>query len=135
LAQAIALTMQSETTKIALINFSSKSKKLNIDVKQASNGSYDLDVSEGYVSVLKPIGNLPAMELISQKDFLKNIQLLNSNFDLIFLCADNDDAISLLRALEGQKMFHLMMARTRRTKKYTLQSICSLFPIQGLLYD
>jgi len=51
------------------------------------------------------------------------------------LSADDGDAISLLRALEGQKMFHITLARTKKTKSATLAQMRSLLPIQGLLYD
>ena len=78
---------------------------------------------------------MAAMELLSQRDFWKNTQSLNSTFDLVFLCADNGDAISLLSALEGQKTFHITLARTEHTKSATLIHMRSLLPIQGLLYD
>jgi hypothetical protein len=54
---------------------------------------------------------------------------------MVFLCADNGDAISLLSALEGQKMFHITIAKTKKTKSTTLLHMRSLLPIQGLLYD
>ena len=134
-AQALALTMQSEDTKIAVIDFSAKSRKLATDTEQMSVGSFVIAACEVNVSVLRPQGTLTAVELISQKDFLKNIKSLNSKFDVVFLCADNGDAVSLLRALEGEKMFHLTLARTRHTKSDALLSMRSLLPIQGLLHD
>jgi hypothetical protein len=53
----------------------------------------------------------------------------------VFLCADGSDAISLLGALEGQKIFHITVARTKKTKSAILMHMRSLLPIQGLLYD
>lgn len=134
-AVALALTMQSDNINIAIINFSEKSQKLNLNNTQSSVGSFVVVEIEGKVSVLKPEANVKAIELVSQKDFLKNIQSLDSNFDLIFLCADDGDAISLLRALEGQQMFHLTIARTKYTKSDTLLTMSSLLQIQGLLHD
>ena len=75
------------------------------------------------------------MELLSHRDFWGKIQSLNSTFDLVFLCADNEDAISLLSALEGQKTFHITLARTKNTKSATIAKMRSLLPIQGLLHD
>ena len=75
------------------------------------------------------------MELLGQKDFAKNMHALSSTFDLLFLCADNDNAISLLRALQGQKMFHIISARTKYTKTSDLVHMSSLLPIQGLIHD
>ena len=134
-ACALALGMQSDSINIAIIDFSKESKNLNLNTKQASFGSFIAYESMHQVSILRPENNLKAIELISQKEFLKKIHLLNSEFNLIFLCADNGDSISLLRALEKQKIFHLMLARIKHTKSSTIQRFRSLVPIQGLLHD
>ena len=134
-ARALASYMQSDTMKVAVIDFSSRAKKLDIDEKKQSVKSFDITECVGHVSVLIPGDNLSSMELLSHKDFWEKIQTLNSTFDLIFLCADNSDAISLLSALEGQKMFHIALARTKNTKSAILEQMCSFLPIQGLLHD
>jgi uncharacterized protein involved in exopolysaccharide biosynthesis len=134
-ARALASYMKSDTMKVAVIDFSSTAKKLDFDDEMLSVGSFVISEHAGLVSVLRPDGDLTAMELLIQKGFYKNIQSLNSTFDLLFLCADNGDAISLLRALEGQKTFHITLARTKKTKSTTLAQMRSLLPIQGLLYD
>ena len=134
-ARALASYMQSDTMKVAVIDFSSKGEILDTDAERLSVGSFVVADSAGHVSVLRPGGDLAAMELLSQRDFWKNTQSLNSTFDLVFLCADNGDAISLLSALEEQKTFHITLARTKHTKSATLARMRSLLPIQGLLYD
>ena len=134
-ARALASYMQSDTVKVAVVDFSSRAKKLGIDLERLSVGSFVVAESAGNISILRPDGDLAAMELLSQRSFWKNIQSLNSTFDLVLLCADNSDAISLLSALEGQKMFHITIAKTKKTKSATLIHMRSLLPIQGLLYD
>ena len=134
-ARALANYMQSESMKVAVIDFSSRAKKLNIDGERPSVGSFVIAESAGHISVLRPDEDLAAIELLSHRDFWKKTQSLNSTFDLVFLCADNGDAISLLSALEGQKTFHISLARTKKTKSATLMHMRSLLPIQGLLYD
>jgi uncharacterized protein involved in exopolysaccharide biosynthesis len=134
-ARTLASYMQSDTLKIAVIDFSSKSKKLDAKKKRPSVGSFVVVENMDNVSVLRANDNLTAMELLSQRDFVKNIHSLSSTIDLLFLCADNNDAISLLRALQGQKAFHLTLARTKHTKSANLALISSLLPIQGLLHD
>jgi hypothetical protein len=134
-ARALASYMQSDTVKVAVVDFSSRAKKLGIDLERLSVGSFVVAESAGHISILRPDGDLAAMELLSQRSFWKNIQSLNSTFDLVLLCADNSDAISLLSALEGQKMFHITIAKTKKTKSATLIHMRSLLPIQGLLYD
>ena len=134
-ARALASYMQSDTMTVAVIDFSSRAKKLDIDRERLSVGSFVVAESAGHVSILRPDGDLAAMELLSQRGFWENTQSLNPTFDLVFLCADNCDAISLLSALEGQKTFHITLARTKNTKSATLAQMRSLLPIQGLLYD
>ena len=134
-ARGLASYMQSDTMKVAVIDFSSRAKKLDIDDERLSVKSFVVAERTGHVSVLRPDGALAAMELVSHRDFWKSTESLNSTFDLVFLCADNDDAISLLSALEGQKTFHITLARTKKTKSATLAHMRSLLPIQGLLYD
>jgi hypothetical protein len=134
-ARALASYMQSETMKVAVINFSSRAKKLNIEKEWLTVESFIISETRGHISVLRPDRDLAAMELLSNRDFLKKIQSLKSTFDLVILCADNNDAISLLSALEGQKTFHITIARTKKTKSATIEQMRSLIPIQGLLYD
>ena len=110
-------------------------KKLDTDDKRLSIGSFVVAESVEHLVVLRPDGDLNAMDMLSQKGFWENIQSLNSTFDLVFLCADNNNAISLLSALEGKKMFHITLAQTKKTKSATLTKMLSLLPIQGLLYD
>jgi uncharacterized protein involved in exopolysaccharide biosynthesis len=135
IARALASYMQSETVKIAVINFSSTAKKIDINQKKLSVGSFVVAECVGHVSDLRPGSELTAMELLAQKDFRESIQLLNSNFDLVFLSADNGDAMCLLSALEGLKAFHITLAQTKKTKSATITQMRSRIPIQGLLHD
>jgi uncharacterized protein involved in exopolysaccharide biosynthesis len=134
-ARSLASYMQSKSLKIALIDFSSNAKKQNIDDERLSVGSFFVDEYSDHVSVLKPHGELDAMELLSQKGFWENLQSLTAKFDLVFLCADNGDAISLLSAAEAQNSFHITIARTKYTKSATLAEMRLRLPIQGLLHD
>ena len=134
-ALALAFSMQSNDTNIAIIDFSNKNKKQILNSNQTSIGPFIIDENKDQVSILRPTGVTIPMELTSKKDFLKNIHSLNKSFDLIFLCADNSDAISLLRVIEGEKIFHLTLARIKHTKINILLSMRSLLPFQGLIHD
>jgi hypothetical protein len=134
-ARLLASYVQSKTMKVAVINFSSKAKQLNIDYERLSVGSFVVAEHADHLSVLEPNGNLAAIELLGQRDFWKSIKTLNSTFDLVFLSADNSDAISLISAIEGQEMFHITLARTKKTKSAALLEMRSRLPIQGLLYE
>ncbi len=134
-ARSIGSYMQSENTKIGIIDFSTKGKKLDIDDDGLDVGSFVIVETEGQISVLQPNENLEAMEMLSQRNFIEKIQSLKSRFDLVFLCADNKIALNLLSALEGQKVFHITLARTKHTKTATIAQMRSLLPIQGILYD
>lgn len=133
-AKALACYMQFDGIKVAIINFSERSKKLDIKEESSSVGTFIAETG-GHTSILWPDGDLLPIDLLSRRDFLKNLQSLHSTYDLIFLCADDVDAISLLRALEGQKIFHVMVARIKHTKSRALANMRSLIPIQGLLHD
>ena len=135
LARALASYMKYPSMKVALIDFSSSAKEQDIDCEKPSVGSFIVTESANHVSILRPNGGLAAMELLCHRDFSKKIKTLNTAFDLVILCADNGDAISLLSALEKQKIFHITIARTRKTKSDTLMHMRSLLPIQGLLHD
>jgi len=134
-ARALASYMQSDTMKVAIINFSSRAEKLSDYDKKLSIESFVVTESVGHLSILRPNSSLVAMELLSHKDFRKNTNMLNSSFNLVFLCADNNDATSLLNALEGQKMFHITLAKTKKTKSTNLEHMRARLPIQGLIYD
>jgi len=134
-ARALSSYMQSDTMKIAIIDFSSRDKKIDVDDESLSVGTFIITERLGHLSILMPDSELEAIEMLSQRDFWRNTQTLNSTFDLIFLCADNTNAISLLTALEGKKVHHITLARTKRTKSATMNQMRSLLPIQGLLHD
>ena len=136
-ARSIASYIQSHSLKIAIIDFSAKISNQNTDTnsEKLSTGPFNVAETAGNVSTLIPDGDLAIMELLSQRDFVKNIQSLSSSIDLLFLCADNNDSISLLSALDGQKTFHITLARTKKTKSTFLTQMRSRIQIQGLLYD
>ena len=134
-ALALASYMQSKTMDIAIIDFSSKENEPYSNTDGTLFGSFVTGESEGHITVLKPDGQWTAIELLRLKDFWTRIQSLNSTFNLVFLCADNIDAISLLNALEKQNIFHITLARTKKTKSAILRQMRLLLPIQGLFYD
>ena len=134
-ARALASYMQSDSVRVAVIDFSSKDRNLDNKEEKLSVGSFVITETVGNVSILRPSDDLEAIELLSKTDFAKNLNSLSSTIDFLFLCADNKDAISLSRALQGQKSFHIMLARTKHTKLADLAQIKLLLPIQGLLHD
>ena len=134
LGKSLAIYMSSDNLKIALMNFSSHVEKIRTHDKGLSLGSFIVEENFGQVSVLKPFENLASIDLLSQKDFIKKTLSLNSTFDLVFLCADNDNAISLLSALEGQKSFHIAILKAKKTKSATISRMRALLPIKGLVY-
>jgi len=134
-ARAIACYMQSDSVNIAIIDFSTRVKKKKIDGEILFDNSFIVSENVDNISILRLENNLSGIEFLSRRNFWKNIKSLNSKYDLVFLSADNNNAISLLNALEGQRLFHITLARTKKTKSSTLLLIRSLLPIQGLLHD
>ena len=60
---------------------------------------------------------------------------IESDFDLVFISADNFDAISLLNTYVSQDVLHFTSARVRKTKFDALTELCKILPVQGLIYE
>ena len=135
LAKVIAAYVENTSSKIAIINFSDKDKNQKIWNEHEMIGSFHVLEQEGNISILKPKKCRSELDFLSQRDFINNVQSLNDAFSLVLLCADNLDAVSLSRAIQYQKVFHINLSRTRYTKMGILSQICTLLPIQGLFHD
>jgi hypothetical protein len=136
LAKALATYMQSDIVKIAVINFSEKTLTNHISEKNAL--SHNLFITaEVYknISILHTRKDLVLIELLGQSDFQKQIEMLHPEFDIIFLCADNSEAISLASAVTIQKLSHMTIARLKRTKSQNLAQLHKLLPIQALIHE
>jgi len=135
IAKVLSTYMQSETETIAIINFSEKNNKKISEQKTTLSESFIICEEQDQISVLHPNNNLGAIELLGQRDFKIKLELLNKNFDIVFLCADNAEAISLASALANEKTVHITVARLKRSKWKTLAHMRTLLPIQGLLHE
>ena len=135
LGRCISSYMQSEKLNIAVVNLSSVSDKIQINLEKIKGTSFVVTESNNQVSILKPENKLNSLDFMSQRDFLTQVQNLNKSFDLIFLCADNDDALCLVRAIDIKNIYSILIARTRRSQQKKLAKMHKLFPIQGLLHD
>jgi uncharacterized protein involved in exopolysaccharide biosynthesis len=131
-AKALATYMQSDDLKLAIINFSQKTKFI-----QDSGSSDNFIKSEvsGNVTILQPNNRPENIELLSQQSFNKQIKSLNKQYNFIFCCADNLEAISLVGVLAGQDLFHMSIARRKHSRLKILKQLHSQLPIQGLLYE
>ena len=134
IAFAIAGCIHTPNLKIGIINFSAR----NITTKSVNEseiiGSYILLEQLENISILTPIIEKEAANFLSHVNFTNSLKVLNSKFDFTFLCADNSEAITLLRATEGTDFFHIMSVRAGHTRSNDLSEMTSLAPIQGLLY-
>jgi uncharacterized protein involved in exopolysaccharide biosynthesis len=134
-ARALASYLHSGDLKIALINFNVESQQPSSHDEVASFGSFNLIEKVEKISILQPDNKLEDTEFIARSDFQSQLRLLHSNFDLIFLSADNDDAMSLASALNRQHTYHISLARIKKTNSKSLINLQTLLPIQGLLYE
>ena len=131
LARILAHTMQLEDTKVAIIDFSTKNKKVYDDKKISS---YFVIEENEYISILTPDYNGDILDHVSKRDFIENIQTLNPYFDYVFLCADNSNVFTLLRAVQKINPFHITLARLKYSRFETLSKMSHILPIKGLLY-
>ena len=87
------------------------------------------------VAVLKPKSHIQNIEFLGQKDFEASLNLLQPEFDLVFLCADDADALSMAGALAGRDLAHITIARLKKTKLQALAHARMLLPIEGLIHE
>ena len=134
LAEVASLYLNKEKVNIAIINFSNVIPREKKDSDILRINSFIQHENYDGITILIPDINGFTLDFLSSKEFQKNINHIDKSFDFTFLCTDSDDN-SLLRALENQKVFHILMAKLYRSKKKHLNEICSLLPVQGLLHD
>ena len=134
-ANALASYMQLDDLKIALINLSSKSLQINNKVKTTSGGEFTIINSEFKLVELQPNNELSPIEAIGRQNFHAHIQSIISNFDFIFISADDSDAIDLANAYASRDVIHFTSAKIKRTKSNNLTKLRKIIPIQGLLYE
>jgi uncharacterized protein involved in exopolysaccharide biosynthesis len=135
IALALACFMQSKKNRIAIVNISNK-KTIPIDkLEHNTIVGYDISHTMEYVYIINTKDGNNIQETISQKNYIDDLQKLKKEFNLLIMCIDDNEISSSLRALEGQNIFHITIAKTKRTKLKTLDRMQSLLPIQGLLYE
>jgi uncharacterized protein involved in exopolysaccharide biosynthesis len=134
LARILATYMQSNGSKVALINFSSATIKIKNNSSKMINDCFHVLENEENVFELYSNNKSGALESLSDTNFTNNLENLKKSFDFIFICADNDNAMSLLRAVEKLKPFHIALARVKHTKFRTISDMHTITPIKGLLH-
>jgi uncharacterized protein involved in exopolysaccharide biosynthesis len=134
-AKALASYMQSDHLKIAIIDLSLNSNQINNKTKPLYDGLFTLIGKEANICILEPNNKLKSIEFLGQRNFHTQIQSIHSDFDLIFLSADNIEAINLANVYAGKEVFHITSARIKRTKSYILTKLYKILPIQGFLYE
>ncbi|MDC0604903.1 hypothetical protein OAO96_06400, partial [Amylibacter sp.] len=135
LAKIISSIIQNDTIKIAIIDFSHLGKIQSPDLDIEVIGDFQLCERDRNISVLTPKHDLGPMSYVTQRDFSASLQLLSETFDIIFVCADNTDALSLVRAIKIDSIFHIVLTRTKHTKRKNISQLSMIKPIQGLLYE
>lgn len=135
LANMVASFMQQDKLKVAIIDFSAKDIVIDKKLKSNNFGPYQLVQEKDCISILQPINNSLPLNFLSNKNFSESLQSLNKFFDFVITCADNDDSVSLTRAMQLEEVFHIMLVRTKYTKYKMFTEIKNCMPIQGLLHD
>lgn len=135
IARAIGVYMQSKNDKIAIINFSEEKQRIKTNIVPDKIDHFLISDNLSHLNILNPTGEINPLDLITKRDFSEMLEELNASYDLILLCADNNDAMSLIRAVNAEKSFHLMHASFKRTKQEFMLEMHSTLPIQGLIHD
>jgi uncharacterized protein involved in exopolysaccharide biosynthesis len=135
LAKAMAVYMQADNLKIAIINFTTKQQIPAANSEINYIGAFNIVENVNKISVLQPKNKLKAIELLGRRNFQDQLLSINSHFDLIFLTADDNDAISLAGALINIDITHIAATKIKRTKPDILVKLQKLIPVQGLLHE
>tara|TARA_B100000767_G_scaffold274843_1_gene309223 strand:- start:1000 stop:2946 length:1947 start_codon:yes stop_codon:yes gene_type:complete len=131
----LAKYIESDKLKIAILNFSQKESGLIGKDNYPEGEKFITYEEDAYTSVLIPNTNKLIIDFLGYQNFTENLQNLNVSYDLIFVCADNYDTLSLARAVQFQKLFHISLVRSKFTKKRDFLQVGSLLPYQGLLHE
>jgi uncharacterized protein involved in exopolysaccharide biosynthesis len=135
LAWLISSFMQFDVLKIAIINFSNMNNKDSLDNNKSEVfGVFKTIEKDENISILQINNNQNPMDFISHSNFSNNLNILNKSFDLIILCADNQDSLSLMRAVQPVEVFHILLAKTKRSKRKMISQLIKIKTVQGLLY-
>ena len=132
LARGLATYMQTDQYNIGIINFSEQTEKLK---SFDTVGSFFIKSKVGNVSHLQPKNIENTVDFLGKRNLHEQLEIVQSKFDIVFLCADNIDAISLARAIYGSDTFHLVITRLKHTQSQHLTQLRKLLTIQGLLYE
>lgn len=135
LAKALAIYMQTNDKKIGIVSFSQKNSNSFNENIMLSNETFIINENWENISMLTPNHEMNVIKTLSDTNFVESLKIINKKFDLMFLCADDADSFSLLRALQSENNFHITLTKTRCTKSDTLPIMRSISQIQGLLYD
>jgi uncharacterized protein involved in exopolysaccharide biosynthesis len=135
IAKAISGYMHSDNLKIALIELSSQPIDVISNKKLVSINTFNIVENETSTSILQPNKEHRSIEFIGRRDFKDQISSLQTDFDFIFISADDASAISLANAYFNQEVTHISSVRIKRTKSEILITLRKLLPIQGLLYE
>jgi len=126
--------LQKQGLKLGVIDFSPKRKK-QIDASNAKNiGLFDSFEIDKNIHTLYPSNGQIPMQILSKHNFSNDLRALEKHFDFVLIAADNSEALSLLRAINIEGVFHIALARLKHTKRNMLFKIQLIKRIQGLLY-
>jgi hypothetical protein len=73
--RALASYMQSDTVNVAVVDFSSRAQKLDVDQDGPSVGSFVVAERVGHVSILRPGRRLDGHGAVKPKRFLQQHQV------------------------------------------------------------
>lgn len=134
LAKIISSYIQKDNIEIAIINFSSKNKVSKDNSKAEVFGKFRSCEKVNKITILEPNNDFIPADFIGKRSFSEDLYSLGGMFDLIFVCADNNECVSLTRAIQFQDIFHILSARVKSTKREKLYELLAIKPIQGLVY-
>ena len=134
-AKILACYIQTKDINVAIIDYSTHQKNAVINDEEKVLFSYAPSDKYENITILVPVDGKNSLDVLGQRDFTNNLESLGTIFDFVLICADNEDALTLLRAVQEKKNYHVMLTRKKYTRANSISKMISLLPVQGLLHD
>jgi uncharacterized protein involved in exopolysaccharide biosynthesis len=125
----------SEDIKILNINFSYIVKKHRSNFKTYKNSQFNIINTHKNLTELSPNNQDKLIDFLTKVSLNESLVKFQEDFDMIFLSSDNYDTNILIRALNPNEIFHVLLARKNYTKISSLKNIANIIPMEVLLYD
>ena len=137
-AKILSINFQNQEQRIAYIDLDKKrtnSDLKDLDVVKYQDNDFNLIQNFENIFELESSTNDGHIDFLKSKNAIINIKSLEKDFDLIIISINNQGKNNIVRALTAKEVFHIALARKRKTKCKDMHIIQKYLPLGAILYD